>query len=219
MELGNLTQTEFDAHLAHNTLRLAFVGMSNAGKSYRARALAQDAGFKWHHVDGEIQHTLGIGSMDEISAWLGYPDSQTYPERERQYLAAENLNTKLDTHDTDSKNLVFDTTGSVIYLPADTIRWLKESCLMVNLAVSEDKMDAMMRKFFDEPKPLIWSGFFVPVEGESEHETLSRCYPLLLHDRLAQYAALGHITIDADSLYDTSGQETLAVIRSHLAKG
>lgn len=217
MELGNLTQSEFDAHIANNTIKLAFIGMSNAGKSYRARMLSQDAGFKWHHVDGEIQQTLGIESMDAISLWLGYPTSATYPEREKIYLDAENKNTLLDTFDTDAKNLVFDTTGSVIYLPQTTIDWLKQQCLMVNLVVGEDKLAPMMEKFFAEPKPLIWSGFFVQAEGENEHQALEHSYPRLLHDRLARYQSLAHINIPAQELHDKSGQETLSIIRSHLA--
>ena len=39
MDLEPLTQKEFDAHIADNSLRVAFVGMSNVGKSFRSKVL------------------------------------------------------------------------------------------------------------------------------------------------------------------------------------
>ncbi|OGG70594.1 hypothetical protein A3F27_03085 [Candidatus Kaiserbacteria bacterium RIFCSPHIGHO2_12_FULL_53_13] len=218
MELENLTQAEYEAHIANKTFRLAFVGMSNVGKSYRSQVLRDECGFMWYHVDEEIQKSLGFKAMDEISRWIGYPNSQGYAEREKTYLASEDKHTKVDFLDTNGKNLVFDTTGSVIYLQNPTLAWLKENCLVVNLDIDERAIDTMTKKFFEKPKPIAWSGFFKPNEGETEKETLERCYPELLADRLKKYRALSHINIPAEKLYDRSGSETLDVIKTYLKK-
>ena len=81
MELALLTKSEFDAHIANKTLRLAFVGMSNVGKSYRSKILRDESGFDWYQVDKEIMKSLGFSSMEEVSKWLGLPHAVTYQER------------------------------------------------------------------------------------------------------------------------------------------
>lgn len=216
MERALLKPEELDAHMKNGTLRLAFIGMSNTGKSYRSRVLASEFDFTWYHVDGEIQKMLGFTDMNEISTWLGYPSSGTYREREAQYLAAENTCTMVDDIDTDGKNLVFDTTGSVINLETETLTWLKEQCLVVHLSIKETQIDALMKKFFASPKPVIWGEHFSQEDGESEHDALRRCYPALLHQRLAQYNTLSHINIAADALYNKTADETLALVRDQL---
>lgn len=216
MESADLTQAEFGAHVAAGTLRIALVGMSNVGKSYRSKVLRDECGFVWYDVDGAVMESLGFDTIEAISKWLGYPSSAGYGEREREYLASEDTHTKVDFLDTGGKNLVFDTTGSVIYLSEPTLAWLKDNCLIVNLVVEEGKVDAMIQKFFDHPKPVIWNNFFGPLEGETEDQTLRRCYPTLLADRLIKYRALAHINIPAEKLRDKSGQETIDIIKSQL---
>jgi len=211
-----LTAAEFDAHIRNGTFRLSFVGPSNAGKTYRARVLESDADFLWYHVDGEIQKLLGFTDMNDISEWLGYPDSPTYTEREAAYLEAEEACTRLTHLDTDGKNLVFDTTGSVIYLSESAHRWLREHCFVVHLEVDEARIERMIEKFLDAPKPVAWFGTWEQEDGESLHETLKRSYPKLIEARLPHYYDLAHITVPLDELWDKSADETLAVIRSYL---
>ncbi|MES2225676.1 MAG: hypothetical protein V4480_02600 [Patescibacteria group bacterium] len=216
MTTENLNQEEFEAHAKSGTLRIAFVGMSNAGKSYRSRILRDEQNFFWYDVDGEIQKDLGFEEMSDISSWLGYPNTETYPEREASYLATEAKNTKIDFLETNGENLVFDTTGSVIYLDSETRNWLINACLVVNLDVGDDAIENMLQRFIKEPKPVIWNGFFVAEEGETNIETIRRCYPKLLADRLARYRSLAHITIPAEALYDRDGTGTLRIIKSYL---
>lgn len=215
MDLAPLTKAEYDAHIAENTLRVAFVGMSNVGKSYRSKVLRDECGFDWYQVDKEIIKSLGFAEMEEIAQWLGLPDSETYGERERAYLDSEAKHTKVDFLDTD-RNLVFDTTGSVIYLEKPTTEWLQENCLIVNLEAGEEYIETMIQKFFEKPKPVVWNGEYVQKPGETERETLERCFPILLRDRLKKYRAMAHVNVSADDLYDKSGGETIAIIRSRL---
>jgi len=216
MQPQQLTQTEYESHIAGSTFRLAFIGMSNVGKSYRSKVLQNECGFMGYHVDEEIQKALGFDTIDAISHWLGYPNTPDYPAHEAQYLAQEARCTKVDFLDTKGKNLVFDTTGSVMYLDQEILEWLKENSLLVHLDTGESALGAMVEKFFEEPKPLVWNGFFEQQQGEGEHEALSRCYPKLLHDRLARYRGLAHVNIPGEQLHDKSGPETLAIIKSYL---
>jgi shikimate kinase len=211
-----LTPDELDSHVANGTFRLSFVGMSNAGKSYRSKVLARENDFLWYQVDEEIQKALGFADMGQISTWLGYPSDPTYAEREATYLSLENQFTKQAAQRTNGKNLVFDTTGSVIHLLPETVKVLKENCLVVHLDVGEHSLDAMVEKFFMEPKPVAWCGNFSQEAGESAEDALRRSYPALLRWRLEQYRALAHLTIPAEEMRNKNGIETLNIIKEYL---
>jgi shikimate kinase len=199
MDADQLTPAEFDAHVKAGTFRLAFVGMSNAGKSYRSRALRDE-----------------LRDMDAISAWLGLPTSDGYAEREAEYLRLENLATRKAAMETGGKNLVFDTTGSVAHLEPSTLKLLKENCLVVHLDFGEESLEEVMDRFFKKPKPVAWAGYLTREAGESEEESIRRSYPKLLADRLAAYRRLAHVNIPAASVRDTSAQETLDLIKAKL---
>lgn len=216
MKTQQLWPEEMDTHVKNGTFRLSFVGMSNAGKSYRSRVLQNEQDFLWYQVDKAIQEALGFKEMEEISSWLGMPTSETYTEREQEYLSLENEFTRHASMRTGGRNFVFDTTGSVAHLEPETIAILKENCLVVHLDVGEDSLGELMARFIREPKPVAWCGYFSMKEGEREQEAFERGYPRLLHDRLAQYRTLAHINIKAAELHDTSGKETLDIIKQHL---
>ncbi len=212
----SLTPEEFDTHLAARDFRLAFVGMSNAGKSYRSRTLSKESGFLWYHVDEEIQRTLGFADMSTISHWLGYPSSASYREREQEYLELEDRFTRNASMHTGGKNLVFDTTGSVVHLTPDTLAVLRENCLVVNLDVGEGSLKEMTERFFREPKPVAWCGYYEAQEGDATDSALRRSYPALLAERLGRYRKLAHISIPAEAMRNASAKETLELIRKHV---
>ena len=212
----NLTLDEFDMHLAEGTLRLAFVGMSNGGKSYRSRILRDETGFFWYQVDEEIGRALSLPDTESISAWLGYPTDEGYAEREGQYLELEGRFTKNASQRVHGKNLVFDTTGSVVHLDQEALAALRDNTLVVHLDVGEDSLPTLLDRFFTEPKPVAWSGYFETKDGESVEAALKRSYPRLLAERLSRYRALAHVNIPARKLRDTTGAQTLAIIRSYL---
>jgi len=215
MDSEQLRPQEFDVHIAEGTLRLSFVGMSNGGKSYRSKVLRNDEQFLWYHVDEHIQKALGFDDMGAMSSWLGYPTDEYYSERERHYLELEDRFTKNASLQTNGQNLVFDTTGSVVHLPPETLSIVKETCLVVHLDVGEESLEHLIEQFFKEPKPVAWFGHYEG--GESQEEALRHSYPKLLAARLQKYRELAHINIAASELRDKTGAETLAVIRNHLA--
>jgi shikimate kinase len=216
MRQALLTAKEFDAHVQNSTCRLSFIGMSNGGKSYRARVLRDQCNFLMYSVDDQIIKELGFKDMDEISTWMGYPSSSGYAEREAQYLELEGLFTKQAAMKTHGRNLVFDTTGSIAQLDKKVLAALDEHTLIVHLDVGEDALPVLMERFFKEPKPVAWGDYFTMQPGESEEVALRRSYPTLLNERLARYRTLAHVNIPAKKLYDATGTETLAVIRAHL---
>lgn len=217
MQTPLLQPLEFDAHVRNGTLRLALVGMSNAGKSYRSRMLRDELNFFWYEVDVHIQKILELDGMPRVNEWLGQPTSPGYKKRQAKYLEAEEQSTHLHELDTGGQNLVFDTTGSVIYLSEVVKTWLRHECLIVNIDVGEETIPAMKRKYFEEPKPVIWGSYFSQQSGETEEQALRRSYPQMLRARLQAYRQLAHLTIPFAELYGASGEQTLSVIKNHLS--
>ncbi len=211
-----IKQKDFEEMLKGSELSLAFVAMSNAGKTYRSKVLQEEAGFFHYSVDDEIQKELNIKSMEEISEWLSFPDLPSYKEREAKYLELENRFTKVEPAIVKGVNFILDTTGSVIYLEEETLKYLQENFLIVNMEISENVMSELLERFFANPKPLIWQDSFEQLPGESRSEALQRCYPKLLKARLKAYRELADVTIPADLFKDKSAGETLEIIRSAL---
>src|SRR5271170_4869320 len=76
-------------------LRLALIGMSGAGKSHWTRNLAA-LGLPAVSCDDQIETRLarvlkagGYTGINGVAAWMGWPDSPAYAERESQYLSEE----------------------------------------------------------------------------------------------------------------------------------
>lgn len=216
MPSAQLLPSEFDTHIEQGTLRLALVGMSNCGKSFRSRVLRDERDFSWYHVDGMICDALGFSSVTELPEWMGFPTTEGYVQREREYLDLENRFTKQAAVQTNGQNLVFDTTGSVVHLEPETLETLRENCLVVHFDVGEDTIPQMLERFFQTPKPVSWCGYFTQMTGESLEDALRRCYPTLLHDRLSMYRKLAHVTVPAACMFDATADETLQCIREQL---
>lgn len=211
-----MRQVEFDTLRAQGSLHIAFVGMSNAGKSYRSRAL-HDYGFEWFDIDTEIAQALGLTSVDDVAVWLGGPETSAFAGKQDRYLALEDqcVQHACDVIRND-KNAVCDTTGSVVHLSSQTQKRLQESFLVVHLHVGEDGVTRMIEKFFERPKPVTWGSFLQIRAGESTEDAIRRSYPLLLEERLRRYEQLAHVTVSAQSLRDTTAEVTLQVIRDAL---
>ena len=75
--------------------RLALVGMSGSGKTFWTRKLAA-AGWRPVCCDDLIEQRLaprlaagGYSGINGVAAWMGWPNSVTYAQREAEYLAEE----------------------------------------------------------------------------------------------------------------------------------
>ena len=190
-------------------LRLALIGMSGAGKSFWTRQLAS-AGHPAISCDDKIEERLasrlaagGYSGINGVAAWMGWPDSQTYAERESQYLSEEIavLEQVLDDLSrSPEKSLVLDTTGSVIYCGNHLLMRLRKLMTVVNLAASAQEQQLLIERYLSDPKPVLWRGAFQAKDGENPRATVARCYPNLIAGRRQSYAALAHCTIEVAKL-------------------
>jgi hypothetical protein len=224
------------ASLSDKPLRLALIGMSGAGKSYWTKRLAS-LGFPAISCDDQIEarlasilHAGGFSGINGVAAWMGWPDRSTYAEREAQYLAEETATlgevlTGLEKNP--SSELILDTTGSVIYCGNHLLHRLRCQMAIVYLAASADEQQLLIRRYLEDPKPVLWRGAFQPKPGETPRDTVARCYPALIAERRQSYEALAHCTVPVAALRQLSpesgdatasaGERFLEKIREQLA--
>jgi hypothetical protein len=223
------------ASVSDKPLRLALIGMSGAGKSFWTRHLAA-LGFPAISCDDQIEARLapvlragGFHGINGVAAWMGWPDRSTYTEREAQYLAEETATldevlTGLKRNP--SSELILDTTGSVIYCGNHLLHRLRRQMAIVHLAASADEQQLLIRRYLEDPKPVLWRGAFQPKPGEDPHDTVARCYPALIAARRQSYEALAHCTVPVAGLRELSldsenaamspGEQFLEKIREQL---
>ena len=140
---------------------------------------------------------------------MGWPDSPTYAQREADYLAAEiaaldKLLTELERDP--SRELILDTTGSVIYTGNNVLMRLRRQMTVVYLAASAEERQLLIERYLTDPKPVLWRGAFQPRNHETPHETVARCYPALVAARRQSYEALAHCTLPVSDLHTLVGQ-------------
>jgi shikimate kinase len=193
--------------------RLALIGMSGAGKTFWTKKLAASQ-YPAVSCDDRIERKLaprlaagGYAGINGVSAWMGWPDSATYAERESEYLAEEihaldEILTELEKQP--ERSLVLDTTGSVIYTGNNLLMRLRRQMTIVHLAASAEEQLLLIERYLNDPKPVLWRGAFQPKPGEKPRDTVARCYPALIAARRQSYEALAHCTLQVAALRDGS---------------
>jgi hypothetical protein len=189
-------------------LRLALIGMSGAGKTHWAKHLAGE--YPTISADDQIEAhlapELGKGDfrgINGVAAWMGWPNSPTYAERESQYLSAEiasmdEVLTRLEKNP--ASELILDTSGSVIHTGNNLLFRLRKLMTVVYLEASGEEQQLLIRRYLDDPKPVLWRGAFQSRAGESPQETVARCYPALIGARRQSYQALADHTLPVADL-------------------
>src|SRR5882724_5268257 len=185
-------------------LRIALIGMSGAGKTFWSRCIAE-SGISAISCDDRIEEKLarrlasgGYSGINGVAAWMGWPDSTTYAERESQYLAEEiaTLEEILgDLERNPQQSLVLDTTGSVIYAGNHLLHRLRKLMTVVYLVASDAEQSLLIERYLGDPKPVLWRGAFQSKQDETPRQTVARCYPHLMAARRQSYAALAHATL------------------------
>jgi shikimate kinase len=194
-------------------LRIALIGMSGAGKTFWTKKLAE-SGVPAISCDDRIEARLaprlaagGFAGINGVAAWMGWPDSPTYTEREAEYLAEEihTLDEVLQQLEKQpEKSMVLDTTGSVIYTGNNLLMRLRRRMTIVYLAASPAEQQLLIERYLHDPKPVLWRGAFQPKPKESPRETVARRYPALIAARRQGYEALAHCTLQVAALRDAS---------------
>lgn len=193
--------------------------MSGVGKSHFARKLATERAFRWHDCDSRIADRVGgilQPGEDEhivlaVGRWMGNPWGPDYDAREARYLAIEEEVTReaLDAVRGKGPEQVIDTTGSVVYLAQPVLDAVRARTRVVYLRTPPAARAAMLRRYREEPKPVVWGGLFEPRKNEAPEDALPRCYGELLDWRDTRYAALAHAILDGSELDDTSGVDKI----------
>jgi len=191
-------------------LRLALIGMSGTGKTFWSKRLAQ-TGSPAFCCDDRIEQRLrtrlggGFAGTTGVASWMGWPDSPSYAQREAEYLAQEiaTLDEVLtDLERNRSRELILDTTGSVIYTGNNLLLRLRRQMTIVYLAASSAEQQLLIERYLTDPKPVLWRGAFQPKKGETPRETVARCYPTLIAARRQSYEALAHCSVPVAELRD-----------------
>jgi shikimate kinase len=193
-------------------LRLALIGMSGTGKTFWSKRLAQ-AGRPAFCCDDRIEQRLrahlgsAFSGINGVASWMGWPDSPTYVQREAEYLAAEiatldEVLTELGRNP--SRELILDTTGSVIYTGNNLLFRLRRQMTIVYLEASAAEQQLLIQRYLSDPKPVLWRGAFQPKKDETPRETVARCYPMLIAARRQSYEALAHCSVPVADLRDTA---------------
>src|SRR5215470_9244983 len=153
--------TNSERSSAKQPLRLALVGMSGAGKTFWTRRIAE-TGVMAISCDDRIEEKLalrlkegGYSGINGVAAWMGWPDSATYAERETQYLAEEiaTLDEILSELERGPhRSLVLDTTGSVIYTGNHLLMRLRRFMKVIYLAASEAEQHLLIERYLGDPK-------------------------------------------------------------------
>jgi shikimate kinase len=144
------------------------------------------------------------GSIMSMGKWMGLPCRQGYLERESKYLAHEKqvLEEILETIDNNygdpERNIVIDTTGSVIYTGEEILNKLRNYTTVVHMETPPRIQDQMYQAYLTRPRPVLWQGKFCKKPYEKNKEALTRCYAELLAYRERLYKQYAHLTIDYD---------------------
>ena len=212
-----LASKEFHKRFESRRLKIAFIGMSNIGKSYTANRLSNFYGFECIEIDNLIWESLGYDSMSELAAWQGQPYEEGYAEREAKSIKLESqaLSKAMDlAQDKDVGNVIIDTPGSVIYTDEMALARLKSEFLIVHIKAAPHDIKRLKLDYFANPKPLVWAGHFKADDKISNQENILSCYPGLLAARAKQYAQLSDVTLGSGFITnpDISPEEILASI-------
>ena len=196
-----LSAKNFRLALENKELKLAFVGMSNIGKSFTAKRIAKSHKFKLVEVDKLIWESLGFDSMEDLADWQGQPYEEDYAEREAELIRLEAIATQKAMKPTKGNSLL-DTTGSVIYVDPAIRRALKEKYYVVHIKAEPSDLERLKWEYYDNPKPLIWGRQYKAKPDLSDSENILECFPKLLMSRAKEYAAMADATLTSKFVLD-----------------
>lgn len=172
--------------------------MSGAGKTYWSKQL-EKKGFIRYSCDDLLETKLSqlpndgkLVGIRKVAKWMGQPYEKQYPHTSNLYLQAESesLNEIINKSNIRKRNVVIDTTGSVIYVGLHILKQLAKMSKIVWLETPASILQKMLKLYLDDPKPVIWKGIFQKKNRETNREALARCYPLLLKSRIKKYKKL-----------------------------
>ncbi|MBI2621541.1 MAG: hypothetical protein HYW63_02735 [Candidatus Levybacteria bacterium] len=199
-------------------MKISLVGMSGSGKTYWSKKLGS-YGFRRYCCDDlieeklerELKH-LGYSGIADVSKWMGQPFDRRYPATSKKYLqleekVMEEILSGIEKS-TNNKNIVIDTTGSVIYIGEGALKKLTRLTKVIYFKTPDSVKKKMYRLYLQDPKPVIWGNAFNKKINETDFEALERCYPKLLAIRAKKYEKIAGITLGYKVLHDSDFSTT-----------
>jgi shikimate kinase len=187
-------------------MHISLIGMSGSGKSKWSIKLSE-LGFKRFCCDDLITKKLASeltrvdGTIMEPGEWMGFPHEPQYKERESDYLACEmevlsEIIESIEKNNYLGKNIVIDTTGSVIYAGEEILKKLRRCTTVIHFSTPPEAQELMLKAYLTNRRPVLWRDFFRKLPNETNEEALARCYPKLLIHREHLYEQYKDMTID-----------------------
>lgn len=221
-----ITAQQFDALFQKNRLPISFVGMSNIGKTYWSERF-KEVGFSHVSCDGLIEQVLlpemsalGYSGLADVSGWMGQPYNRRYAEHQKKYLDIErNVVEKIldGIEEGKYKNIVIDTTGSVVHIGKETLARLKKHSLVVFIEASKEMTEEMFGRYIKEPKPVVFGEFFKRRGSESDFAALSRSYRNLLEARRALARRYADVVVPSVSIQkNTTIDQFISLLKNAL---
>ena len=139
--------------------------------------------------------------MISMGEWMGFPYEAHYPEREAKYLGYEveiltEILNHIEANPNHNRNIIIDTTGSVIYMETDLLERLQRLTTIVYLDTPLAVQERMRSAYCTNPAPVVWRDKFNQQPNETHEAALARCYPDLLASRTHEYKKWADITLD-----------------------
>jgi len=189
-------------------MKIIFIGMSNSGKTYWSKKLKKEKGFLYFGCDDFIQKKLNLKSIEDLSNWLGLPHEKKYIKNSQIYLRYEEEATKTAINllkKEENKNIVIDTTGSIVHLPLKYLQDLSRLGIIIYLKIPEKEVKKMIQLYFTHPKPVIWGNFFKKKKDDHNPiEKIKKSYPQLLSYRQKVYQKFAHLVLDCLQLRNSN---------------
>lgn len=203
-------------------MRLSLIGMSNSGKTFWSKRLAE-VGFQHINCDDLIEaklepelKALGYSGLADMSRWLGQPYDERFAKNQQTYLDLETqvMQEIINSLQTEAQtNLVIDTTGSVIHTNPQICEALQRNTIVVYLETPAEMKEVMFQNYIQHPKPVVFGKLYSPEPGESQQASLERCYRNLLDYRSALYKKYTHVTMIGPHTHELSTDQFLDRIR------
>ena len=198
---------------------ISIIGMSGSGKTHWSKKL-KDQGFSYIGCDDLIEDklcpelsNLGYKGVNDVAKWLGQPHEPQFKQNQDKFIQFEtevmqeilwqiknNSFGHRVSKNKKTKNIVVDTTGSLIYTSHEVCYNLQQHTIVVHLKVSQSIHKFMLQQYIGDPKPVVWGNNFIKKNNETNECALRRCYPELLQYRDNLYEKYARITLDAGEL-------------------